>query len=767
MASIIEDYNYDIFISYRQKDNKGDRWVSQFVDALKTELESTFKEEISVYFDINPHDGLLETHDIDASLKEKLNCLIFIPIISRTYCDPRSYAWENEFKAFIEQASHDHFGLKVKLLNGNVASRILPIQIHDLDTEDKTLLECELGGALRSIEFIYKEPGVNRPLTAEDDEKKNLNNTRYRNQINKTAIAIKEIISGMKSGFTVHSSSKTQQDMPSGEIDEEKPGDDQKRSFKTDKLKLLSGVSLLVLLVIAAILAYPRIFRPDKLAKLRSPSGSISVAVMPFQNLTNDTVWKVWQDGIQDILITTLSNSEELKVRQIESISNLIQSKGFTNYSSITPYVAGNISQKLDADVFIYGSIKQSLSTIRLNAQLIDSKTKETFKSFQIDGTAANILQIIDSLSVMVKNFLVISKLEKEVAPDYKHLAFTSSPEAYKDAIYGKNAFMRGDYVAAGNLFSQAVAIDSNFTFATIMLSFALGNQRLYDQAKKLCLKIYEKRDKMPLQQKIYTNWAYAAFFETPDKEIGSIRQFLEIDDQEPFFYFCLGEAYNKLNQYDKAIPGYEKALEIYDKWGSKPMWVYNYTKLGFEYHKTGQFKKEKELYRKAEENFPGENELIIRQTILSFTEGDTISANRYIEKLKSVSKNNSRSEADISTDLAYIYMEAGIPGKAEENYRHALSLEPERAGRLNNLAWFLVDNDRNINEGLELSDKALKLNPENYNFLDTKGWGLYKLGRKKEALENLEKSWNLRPIYVHTIYLHIQEVKKAIDGQK
>jgi hypothetical protein len=68
MSSIIEGYNYDIFISYRQKDNKGDHWVSEFVEALKTELDSTFKEEISVYFDINPHDGLLETHDVNESL---------------------------------------------------------------------------------------------------------------------------------------------------------------------------------------------------------------------------------------------------------------------------------------------------------------------------------------------------------------------------------------------------------------------------------------------------------------------------------------------------------------------------------------------------------------------------------------------------------------------------------------------------------------------------------------------------------------------------
>ncbi len=31
MASIIPGYNYDIFISYRQKDNKGDKWLSEFV----------------------------------------------------------------------------------------------------------------------------------------------------------------------------------------------------------------------------------------------------------------------------------------------------------------------------------------------------------------------------------------------------------------------------------------------------------------------------------------------------------------------------------------------------------------------------------------------------------------------------------------------------------------------------------------------------------------------------------------------------------------
>jgi formylglycine-generating enzyme required for sulfatase activity/dienelactone hydrolase len=200
MASIIPGYEYDIFISYRQKDNKYDGWVTEFVDNLKMELEATFKEEVSVYFDINPHDGLQESHDVAASLKQKLRSLICIPIISLTYCDPKSYAWEYEFKTFIEQASHDRFGLKINLPGGNVANRVLPVRIHDLYPEDVRLFESTLGGVLRPIDFVYRETGVNRQLRPKDDDViKNPNQILYRDQINKVAHAIRDIIEGIKS----------------------------------------------------------------------------------------------------------------------------------------------------------------------------------------------------------------------------------------------------------------------------------------------------------------------------------------------------------------------------------------------------------------------------------------------------------------------------------------------------------------------------------------------------------------------------------------
>jgi hypothetical protein len=264
MASLLPCYEYDIFISYRQKDNKHDGWVTEFVDELRGELEATFKEDISIFFDENPNDGLLETHSVDKSLEGKLKCLIFIPIISQTYCDPKSFAWQHEFCAFNKFAKEDKYGRDIRLVGGNVASRILPVKIHDLDPEDKTLLKYELGGVLRCIEFIYKSAGVNRPLRVnEDHPHDNLNKTYYCDQINKVANAIKEIITAIKK----YNEKKDPESNHSGHFDGSGPTTIEikqplnpektpvkKKSFLKGAILLLVG---LVLLSVAVFLVYP------------------------------------------------------------------------------------------------------------------------------------------------------------------------------------------------------------------------------------------------------------------------------------------------------------------------------------------------------------------------------------------------------------------------------------------------------------------------------------------------------------------------------
>ena len=772
MASLIPGFEYDIFISYRQKDNKYDGWVTEFVDNLKKELEATFKEEISVYFDINPHDGLLETHDVDESLKEKLKCLIFIPIISRTYCDSKSFAWEHEFKAFVELASKDRFGLKVKLPNGNVASRVLPVRIYDLDSTDIKLCESLLGGMFRGVDFIYKSAGVNRPLRSREEKpQENLNNGLYRDQINKVANSIKEIISGLKTEPIELGKEKVHHRELSEEVKKEERKVEKGKSTKIPKRRLLSGITILVVLIFAAVIGYPKIFKRDTLEKLRSSGERISIAVMPFQNMTADTSLNFWQDGIQDNLITNLSNySEELIVKQIESIKIIIQSKGFTNKAAFTPAVAREISQKLDANIFIYGGLKPDGSAIRLSAQLIDSKTETVFKSFQITGPTEEILHNSDSLSLMVRDFLILSKLKKEEALDFQKAVSTNSPEAYRYFILGKNAFGKDDWPSAIDYLKQAIKLDSNLYYAYIFLAGTYERRGMHEESKKWCLKLYNKRDMMTPQEKLMWNIMYADYFETLNESIKYVRQYLEIDDQSPFSYYLLGLCYNDSYQYDKAIPEFEKAFKIYKKWGSKPYRDMDYYQLGIAYHKTGKFRKEKQLYRNAEQDFPNIPRIIQRQTILALIQGDTKDANEYIEKYISIQKENSATEATMATNLANIYDQAEILDKSEEYYRKALSLEPNSFRRMNTLAYFLIDKDRNLAEGMEIIDKVLESILENYNYLHTKGWGLYKQGRYQEAKEILQKSWDLRrekAVYDHEAYLHLEAAKKAVADQK
>ena len=352
MASIIEGYNYDIFISYRQKDNKGDRWVSEFVDSLKTELESTFKEEISVYFDINPHGGLLETHDVNASLKEKLKCLVFIPIISRTYCDPKSFAWEHEFKAFVEQASQDQFGLKIKLPNGNVASRVLPVKIYDLDSSDIKQCESVLGGVLRGIEFIYKSAGVNRPLTPSDNPDKNLYKTFYRDQINKIANAIKEIIWGLRK-------------------EPLEPISEKKEAISIEDKPLIK----------------------DK-----------SIIVLPFENISSDPEQEYFSDGLTEEIITDLSHIHKLLVI---SRSSAMTFKG-------TKKTIPEIAQAVNVRYVLEGSVRKAGNNLRITAQLIDALTDTHLWAEKFSGTMDDVFEIQEKVSKAIVDGLKLQITPEE-----------------------------------------------------------------------------------------------------------------------------------------------------------------------------------------------------------------------------------------------------------------------------------------------------------------------------------------------------------------
>ena len=774
MASLIPGYEYDIFISYRQKDNKGDRWVSRFVDLLKAELEATFKEDVTVYFDENPHDRLQETHNVSKSLEGKLKCLVFIPVLSQTYCDPGSYAWQYEFKAFNEAAKADRFGIDIRLKNGNFSSRILPVRIHDLEPEDINLFEKETGSVLRSLDFVFRTAsGVNRPLKPDEDHPNdNLAKTYFSDQINKVANAIKEIIQGMqtKSGSAdkeILRETKTSSGQAAGEQVKKR-----KIASKIPR-RALFGIAgaFLIVMILASLFVFTDLFKRNKSDKINSSGGRITVAVMPFQNNTNDAAKNFWQKMIQDNIITFLSGSgsDEIKIRQSESISGLLHSKRITDFSSLTTTAASNISKELNAAIFIIGSINQSGTKVRLNAQLIDSRSEEVIKAFQKEGLENVILNVIDSLSLQIADFLILSNLKQNTGPDERRFETTSSPKAYEYYISGYEAFSKSDFKSARDLFSEALKCDSNYTLASVWLAVTYLNLTAYDKGRSCITNAYNKRDQMSKYMRIKVEDVYAWYKTGPAGRIKYLKQLIEFDDQDPASFQSLGNAYYLTDQFDNAVAEYEKAFAIYDKWKTTPAGSALYVRLGTSYHKTGQYSKEKKLYRKAELVFPGDRSLMRGQIILAFSGKDTVAANSLIDKYISSRRVNQVSETTISSELAGIYNEAKIPEKAEKYYRLALDLMPGDIYKMNELAFFLIDSEINVDEGIKLADITLESDPSSYHFLNTKGWGLFKKGKYREALDILQKGWDLRmqnAIYNHESYKRLEKAKRAVSGQ-
>jgi tetratricopeptide (TPR) repeat protein len=81
----------------------------------------------------------------------------------------------------------------------------------------------------------------------------------------------------------------------------------------------------------------------------------------------------------------------------------------------------------------------------------------------------------------------------------------------------------------------------------------------------------------------------------------------------------------------------------------------------------------------------------------------------------------------------------------AIDNYRKALSLDPNATFAANNLAWlYAIHGKGNLDEAVRLAQSAVQANPEVSSFVDTLGWVYYKKGLYGPAAEQLRKAVNV-----------------------
>ncbi|MBN8578356.1 MAG: HD domain-containing protein [Cytophagales bacterium] len=464
MSSILPGFEYDIFISYRHNDNRSG-WVSEFVKALQEELAATIKEPISLYFDTNAYDGLLDTHNVDKSLERKLSSLIFIPVLSQTYADTKSFAWKNEFCAYRKMLRTDPIGKDIKLINGNVTSRILPIRIHDLETEDKALIESELDSVLRSIDFIYREPGVNRPLTANDKREHNLAKTFYRDQVNKVAYAVKAIIQSIRN--------------PTKEV----------------AVEFSNGLT-------APTTEPARALQPDNSEK--------SVAVLPFANLSHDPAQEYFADGITENILMHLSALPGFRVISRTSVMR---------YKKTTKS-APEIAAELGVKYILEGSAQARKDKVRINVQLIDAQKDQPIWTKMFTESLEDIFEIENAVAEVVAEQLKVS-----LSPEQKE-HFNALParnmEAYDQFLKGRHAYNQWNvagYKLASEHFKKAIELDADFKEAYSYLASSYSARMSWNgdlsptQAKPDIIKYLTEAIQRGATDNDYVTNAFVAFF--------------------------------------------------------------------------------------------------------------------------------------------------------------------------------------------------------------------------------------------------------------
>jgi TolB-like protein/Tfp pilus assembly protein PilF len=213
----------------------------------------------------------------------------------------------------------------------------------------------------------------------------------------------------------------------------------------------------------------------------RKPTGSTSIipeksiAILPFENLSEEKQNAYFADGVQDEILADLAKVADLKV--ISRTSVML-------YKSGNPRNLQEIGQQLGVAHVLEGSVQRAANRVRVTAQLIDARTDAHLWAQTYDRDLADVFAIQSEVAKAIADQLQAKlspseKAEIEKPPTSNLAAFDLYTRA--NALLARSAYSSRiveDLHEAAQLLNQAVALDSNFFLAYLRLAFV--HDRLY-----------------------------------------------------------------------------------------------------------------------------------------------------------------------------------------------------------------------------------------------------------------------------------------------
>ena len=273
-----------------------------------------------------------------------------------------------------------------------------------------------------------------------------------------------------------------------------------------------------------------------------TPVTEKSIAVLPFENISQDEAHEPFTIGIHDDLLTQLS-----KIGSIKTISrtSVLQYRGTTK-------TIPQIAQELGVATVLEGGVQRVGDRVRINVQLIDAFTDEFLwaETYDRQLTATNIFMIQSEIATAIADALRATLLPIE--QERLDAIPTENLEALEAYFLGKQSMAKrtgAALVDAVDYFKKAIELDPDFALAYV------------GQADSYALQT-DNGDLSPME-----SFALAEPL---------ITKALELDDQSGEAYASLGLNYSYLNHQGTAEAAFLHALALSPNYASAHHWYSN-----------------------------------------------------------------------------------------------------------------------------------------------------------------------------------------------
>jgi adenylate cyclase len=321
-----------------------------------------------------------------------------------------------------------------------------------------------------------------------------------------------------------------------------------------------------------------------------------SIAVLPFENLSDSEAQDYFVDGLTEDLTTDLSKVSGLFVIARDS------SFRYKNSKMELPAIAGELGVRY----LLKGSVRRVSDQLRINAQLIDAKTSGNLWADRFDGVMEDVFSLQDDVTKQIVSELSVAL----TADEKKELGDTETvkPEAYDLFLQGRTyvrLFSPQGNVEARDYFQKAIAADPEFgrahgglalTYA-VDLTFGWSDDpqkartlafdhietalklspatpeihftraMIYGTQRQIEKGIEELRKSVALDPNYAdghtTLGLFLAYAGRPAEAIKSIRLAMRLSPHHGYIYpYHLATAYFVMERYGEAVPILENVLE-------------------------------------------------------------------------------------------------------------------------------------------------------------------------------------------------------------